>query len=411
MSKLTSWIRRGPSRPASPARSWRPTVERLEERLVPATGGTPNQNYVAQLFLDLTGHAASAQQLASLSGELGRKGPRARVQVVLAVENDAGYRSAEVKQAYQQIFGRTAQSAEVLDGEKYLQGDKPRKTAGRLQFIIGTGTIEQFKANLLASAEFFRKSGNNDTGFLVNATRVSEDIMPARSDMHQGRDELASGSSRWMLGLLLLDNPLTIQREVQAFFPRYLRRSSDANDAAFVNHLVRFGESHDGSHPHQGIDLVLAHFLASDAYFQLAQTNLAAPGAPVTPPPVTGSIPTTATLLTTLTLGPTINGITDLVFHVSLTPGNAAGTVVIVDTTVDPNTPLASDGMTIGNGMATVSIPANEVSDRDQLVAQLVGNQTFQTSPNSAPRTIHFSDEDRNFSPSDEDADAPPTLT
>jgi hypothetical protein len=392
MAELTSWIRRGLSRLTSPARTCRPEVERLEDRLVPAVGGTSNQNYVQQLFLDLTGHPASAQSLASLSGELDRKGSHARVRVVLAVESSPEYRTAEIDQAYAQIAERDPQPTEVSDALHYMQQAGPLAIAGG-QFLIGTGTIEQLKANLLASPQFFRRNGKNNTRFLRDAFADVLRFVPGRAALRPGQDDLAAGVSRFMVGLSLLDDPTTIQKEVQAFFPRYLRRPGDSTS---LQRSLRFGLAHDGSHPHQGIDLVLAHLLATDEYFQLAQKDLTQQtSGPVTPTP-TGTIPTTTTLVSVMP--ETMNGMPDnmLTFQASVSPVTSGGFSTdggLVDV-IDVNS-----GVTLGTGMlssgtATIKmVLATEPANGDRLEAVYRGSDQFAGST-SAPRTFLVGDAD-----------------
>lgn len=397
MAERNSWIRRGLSRAASTARTCRPCVERLEDRLVPAAGGTPNQNYVEQLFLDLTGRPASAQSLASLSGELDRKGPHARMQVVLAVEKSPDYRTAEVEQAYAQILERPAQPGEVGNGVEYLQGVQPVEVNGGRQVLIGTGTIEQLKANLIGSAAFFRKNEGNETRFVRDAYHDALGFVPGPALVRQGRETLAGGTSRFLFGLLLLDGPTAIQKEVQAFFPQYLRRASDP---ATLNRLIRFGVAHDGSHPHQGIDLVLARLLATDVYFQLAQKNLTGPAAPPASTP-TGNIPT-ATTLDSVSADTANNTLT---FRATVSPTTSGGfstdggLVDIIDVT--RGTTLGTG--TLGNGTVSVTVPVGGTSSGDRIQAAYRGSAQF--APSQSAQRLLTEDDDDGVSPDLRDND------
>jgi hypothetical protein len=377
MAESNSWVRRGFSRstsPARPARTCRPEVERLEDRLVLSQVGTPNQNYVDQLFLDLTGHHADPKSLASLSHLLDRKGPRARVRVVQAVENTSAYRLQEVKQAFQDMLGRQPTSAEATGALDYLQKAQPVRAQGAVPFLIGTGTFEQLEANLIASGEFFRKSGHTDNGFLRGVFRHVLGAEPGPASLRGFRSGLAAGSSRFIVGLNILDDTSAIQKQVQTFF-RYLRRPSDSGT---LNRLVHFAVTHDGSHPRQGVDLVLARLLATDEYFRLAQQN---------PPPL-GSAATTradARVVLTSSNNPALTG-EAVTFTALVSPAQGQGVPPTGTVTfVEGSTVLAT--VTLSNGVASFTTSTLSVGNH-AIVANYSGDAQFNPASATLAQTV-----------------------
>jgi hypothetical protein len=128
-----SFVTRRRGKPARPRSAWL-RVETLEQRWVPT--GTPNQNFVAQAYLDVLQRPADASEVALWSGQLDQGA--SRVQVVLGIENSSEYRTLQVEQAYSHLLNRPADAF----GLSYFTS-----------FLAGGGTVEQMDVALGGSPD------------------------------------------------------------------------------------------------------------------------------------------------------------------------------------------------------------------------------------------------------------------
>src|SRR5579863_4096497 len=106
-------------------RAVRPRLEELENRLAPAIVGTPNQQFVAQMYLDLLKRPAAAGGLATWTTLLDQGVSRS--QVVALIQSSTEYHTIEIQRLYTDLLHRSA---------------GPIGLAGDLSFLQQGGLIE-----------------------------------------------------------------------------------------------------------------------------------------------------------------------------------------------------------------------------------------------------------------------------
>src|SRR5438067_7456214 len=94
-------------------------VEELEARHVPSTIGTPNQDFVDQVYQDLLHRSADPVGLAVLSNQLD-SGALSRSQVVLAIQNSPEGRSTLVNDVFLRFLHRPADTLAMMAGSSFL---------------------------------------------------------------------------------------------------------------------------------------------------------------------------------------------------------------------------------------------------------------------------------------------------
>ncbi len=147
--------RRAPAGADAERRRARPAVERLEEREVPAVAA--NQEYVSVLFQGLVGHAPDANTLTAYSRALDAGTPR--IQVTSSILASPEYRGNAVEKLYENILGRPAD----LGSLNAFTAAMPRGMS-----------LDDIRAELFGSDEFFLRSGANPASFLFT---VYNDIL------------------------------------------------------------------------------------------------------------------------------------------------------------------------------------------------------------------------------------------
>src|SRR5262249_6317801 len=138
------------------------------------------QQYVTQLFEDLTGEAPTADQLNAFSPQVataaGRQAVAQQIQALPA------YLSHQVQLAYQALLGITPTADQLNAGVQFLQGG---------------GDMRGLRFPLVASPTFFSvQGGGTKAGFVrAVAQNVLDVSMSAATQQHLVQ-ELASGVSR-----------------------------------------------------------------------------------------------------------------------------------------------------------------------------------------------------------------------
>jgi uncharacterized delta-60 repeat protein len=84
-----------------------------------ALTGTPNEQLVTQLYLDLLGRPVDASGLTFWSGLLDRS-TASRAQVVQAIENSPEYRTDVIERLYEHLFGRTVDASGLSTWSDFL---------------------------------------------------------------------------------------------------------------------------------------------------------------------------------------------------------------------------------------------------------------------------------------------------
>jgi len=252
---------------------------------VPANVGSPNQNFVDQLYRDALHRApdpAAQGWVQSLdSGRLSRGDVAVQV-----LGSDEGLRT-RVNDLYVRFLGRQADAGGVNYWTDFLRRDGHSDT--------------DLAARLIGSPEYFQtQGGGTNAGFLnalyqdVLCRSITQNELGDRSDdlRDDSRDEVAQD---------VLESDEARSDQVQGVFTSYLRRQASGNDRNEWSHDLDGGLSgsfqHDVPNAVEDNDdlLFAAQIFGSAEYFRLSQTlttsnfatiptcgptGLAAPGTP-----------------------------------------------------------------------------------------------------------------------------------
>src|SRR5579871_4128813 len=97
---------------------FRPAVEQLESRHVPSTIGTPTQNFVDQVYLDVLHHSVDVVGLAVWTNRID-SGAMSRSQVVLAIEQSPEGRATLVNDLFLRFLHHTADTPALMAGSNF----------------------------------------------------------------------------------------------------------------------------------------------------------------------------------------------------------------------------------------------------------------------------------------------------
>jgi hypothetical protein len=202
--------------------------------------GSPNQRFVAAVYLDVLNRPAEDAGLAYWSGMLDRG--VARADVVRQIVSSTEYQTLQIQSLYHRLLGRDADPAGLNTF---------------LNVFAGGGTLAQVETGILGSAEYFARGGNSNAGFLLT---VYEDIFGRAPDAGSviWATQLASGNGRTSVATALLASGEADMDRIHAVYRHFLRRDVDPAGVATFLPAQQNGMSDAG--------LVVA-IVASDEYF------------------------------------------------------------------------------------------------------------------------------------------------
>src|SRR5262249_45755295 len=142
-----------------------------------------------------------------------------RQQIVLGVENSLEYRMKYINGLYFTFLGRAADPVGMDVGLRILGGTP---------FLGRAPTVEQLKAMIISSPEYFQKHGGTNAGFLEGVYHdvLGRDIETA--SLIARSNQLASGTTRNAEALQILNSVEAAGVQVQADYMNYLHRDPDA---------------------------------------------------------------------------------------------------------------------------------------------------------------------------------------
>jgi hypothetical protein len=172
--------------------------------------GTPNQRFVASVYLDVLNRPVDAAGLATWAGMLDQGVSRSTVvqQIVGSVE----YRTQQVAALYQRLLGRDVDAT----GLNTFLG-----------VLAGGATVAQVEAGILGSPEYYNRHGGNDASFLA---AIYGDVFGRTIDAAGGvtwAEELAQGVSRTDMAISLLYSVEADLGRVIDVYHQFLRRDPD----------------------------------------------------------------------------------------------------------------------------------------------------------------------------------------
>ncbi len=256
-AKTTNPRRSAPKRTKARCARARLGVEALEERCVPATGLSPSQQYVSQVYVDLLQRPADASGLAYWSGQI--KAGVAEQTVVLDLEASQEYRMDMVINLYESLLGREPDPAGLTLWTGYL----------------ASNSITSLEEQLVETPEYYQDAGGNPSGFL---NRLYENflgqVIPAASEAYY-LNEINNGSAMAYPVVQILGSTEYQQHLVEGFYERFLQRPADTTGLnTYVADLAAGSTNQD----------IIATMLASPEYSTRTPTApvVTGPAAPIT---------------------------------------------------------------------------------------------------------------------------------
>lgn len=317
--------------------------EQLEDRVVPSAA---SDAFVAKLYTDLFDRPAAASEVAAWS-RLFDAGATDQRQTALQLQGSAEYRYKIVTELFRTALGRAPDVASLNIFAEQLR----------------TQAVERVEAAVLGSAEFFRRFGGTNTGFVAGLYQVVLKRTPDAAGVSYYVQALSAGTSREEVARQFLTST---EHHVRSVFGAYEELLGRAPEVAGLRNWVEYLS--DGG-TRQGL---LAGLAAAPEY-TAPPPPPAPPAATVTvTPPVTqstanGSLVTGLQIRATGTgTGPLIYTATSLPPGLSINPltGVISGTV---SATASNNSPYnvtvrVSQGAATGTANFTWVVPTSTVS-------------------------------------------------
>lgn len=181
--------------------------------------------WLNQAYLDLLGRNAEPAGVAFFSALLNAGVPRATVTRI--IENSPEYRTRVIQGLYQTILLRPADPAGV---------------AFFLAVFNAGGTVEQIKALLLASDEFYLTRGlGTNAGWIDSVYGVTLGRAPNPLERSHYLRVLALGISRRDIAFQVVTTREALEIVIRGYYQRFLRRNPDAAGLTFFTNLLEQG--------------------------------------------------------------------------------------------------------------------------------------------------------------------------
>ena len=212
---------------------------------IPGYASTPNQRFIAQVYLDLFHQIVDTGGLAYWTSFLDQG--VARSTVVFAIERSGSnqFQSLEVQQIYARFLDRPAEPAALNYG---------------VNFLNSGGTVQQLSANVLGSPEYYQtQGGGTNQGFLE---AMYQDVLRRPIDsgaLASDQLYLAQGGSRSLLALSVTTSVEASQLFVEDAYETYLGRQADPGGLAYYTQSLQTGSTYEQ---------VIAALVGSPEFFQ-----------------------------------------------------------------------------------------------------------------------------------------------
>jgi glucose/arabinose dehydrogenase len=212
------------------------------EKISYQPGGTANERFVTQLYVNLLGRQPDSSGLTSWTAVLNEG--MSRTDVALAIEQSQEWRIDQVQALYQQFLRRAADASGLN---------------GFVAFLSAGGTLEQAKSVLTGSAEYFQtRGGSTNDGFLAALYQDALSRSPDAGGLAGFTQALNQRVSRQRVAAAIFASPEYLGDLVAGFYQLYLKRAADNSG------LNGFVASLGSGVPDQ---VVIAAILGSDEFF------------------------------------------------------------------------------------------------------------------------------------------------
>jgi hypothetical protein len=212
------------------------------EKISYQAGGTANERFITQLYLNLLGRQPDSGGLTSWTAALNQG--MSRTDVALAIEQSQEWRIDQVQALYQQFLHRAADASGLNTF---------------VAFLSAGGTLEQVKSFLAGSAEYFQtRGGSTNDGFLAALYQDALNRTPDTGGLAGFTQALNQGVSRQQVAAAIFASPEYLGDLVEGFYQLYLKRAADDGG------LSGFVATLSSGVPDQ---VVVAAILGSDEFF------------------------------------------------------------------------------------------------------------------------------------------------
>jgi hypothetical protein len=198
---------------------------------IPSFATTPNQKFIAQVYLDLFHRVVDPNGLQLFSTPLDQGVSRA--QVVLDIEHNISnvFQSIEIKLLYERYLHRQANDNGLYDF---------------ITLLHNGGTTQQVSAFILGSPEYFQnRAGGSNQGFLE---ALYQDVLNRPIDpgaLAFGLANLAQGGDRTAFALFVLQSREANRVLVQSTYEAILNRQADPGGLAFFTQALQTGATYE----------------------------------------------------------------------------------------------------------------------------------------------------------------------
>jgi hypothetical protein len=211
---------------------------------IPAFATTPNQRFVAQLYVDLLGRVVDPSGLAAWTNQVNQGVARSQVAYSIETSPSNEFRTIEVQQLYQRYLGRNAD---------------PLGLASSVSLLASGGTIQQLAAILASSTEFFQRFGGTNTGFLQGLYQVALQRAIDPAALASASAVLANGSfTPLALAQFVVTSAEANQNLVRTIYTTFLHRNADTQGLAFHSQTIANGAT---------FEQVVSVFLGTTEFF------------------------------------------------------------------------------------------------------------------------------------------------
>jgi hypothetical protein len=220
-----------------------------EQPLANGTVGSPDQNYIQEIYRDLFGRQAEMQGLDYWVAELAEGVPRQEVAFhMVKIASFEEFQHDTVAALYQQYLGRAPDAGGLAYWSAYLYDG---------------GTIEGISLALVSSPEYWQKSaGGTAEGFLsaLFQDALGRPIESAAMTYFEGL--MSNGASAADVAAAVFSSDEYHRLRVNSLFEQFMDRPADAGALAYFA-----GELDNGERD----EIVISQLLSSDEYDEHAQ--------------------------------------------------------------------------------------------------------------------------------------------
>ncbi len=185
----------------------------LDVSAIPPFAITPNQRFIAQVYVDLLGRVVDEPGMEFWAGELNEGVPATTVVYSIEHSGNNEFQTRVVEQIYEHYLRRAADPTGLQNG---------------IAFLNTGATIEQFTSVVVGSTEYFQnEAGGTNSGFL---SAIYEDALARPIDPTAEVNDLAllsQGTTRQQIAYDVLRSVEYDTSLVNYFYETFLRRPAD----------------------------------------------------------------------------------------------------------------------------------------------------------------------------------------